>query len=276
MSQTPDAPPTTPTTTLDTSIHCIRCGYDLIGLPANGVCPECGTHVEDSNRGTLLQYSAPEYLEKLHQGTVYILTAIIVYVLTMLLAILGSIIFGALGATASPLLIVVPMGLIGFVAMIGMAYGWWRFSEPDPKYAGVDKGDKPRQVLRIALITMVVLVTITTPISMFNAMPAQAAPAPTGAGATTQAATGFLELVLSFIQFVAYATWYFASMMYVQWIGARIPSDNVVRRARTLMWAGPLLMTVGACLVVGPLIAIVLYWNLLDWVRKDLKAIRGV
>ena len=43
-----------------------------------------------------------------------------------------------------------------------------------------------------------------------------------------------------------------------------------------MMWLGPLLFTVGAlCIGLGPLVAVVLYWNMLDWVRRDLKRIRA-
>lgn len=42
------------------------------------------------------------------------------------------------------------------------------------------------------------------------------------------------------------------------------------------MWLGPLLATFGLVIIgLGPLIALVLYWNMLDWVRKDLKRIRA-
>ncbi len=30
------------------------------------------------------------------------------------------------------------------------------------------------------------------------------------------------------------------------------------------------------CLYLGPLVALILYYNLLEWVRKDLKTIRHV
>ncbi len=276
MSQTPAAPPTTPTT-LDTSVHCIRCGYDLVGLPINGVCPECGTFVEDSRRGTLLEHSAPEYLEKLHRGVFIILAAIVAYFILFIGTIVGSVISGVLGSGGLAIAFVVVMAIVGLGASIAVVFGWWLFSAPDPKYAGVDKGDKPRQILRASLIAVAVLIAVGTPISLWNLVNTAPTTTPTGMPTTTQTATTLIELVLNLVQLAAYATWYFTSMMYVKWIGARIPNLKVVDRSKLLMWLGPVLMTVGACvLMIGPLIALVLYWNLLDWVRKDLKAIRGV
>ena len=62
-------------------------------------------------------------------------------------------------------------------------------------------------------------------------------------------------------------------MLYLRWLAPRLPDDEVDAWARRLMWLGPLLVTVGALIVVGPLIAMVLYWNLLDRVRRNLKQI---
>ena len=40
------------------------------------------------------------------------------------------------------------------------------------------------------------------------------------------------------------------------------------------MWLGPLLQTVGLLLIgLGPLIALVMYWNMLDVMRKHIKRI---
>lgn len=39
------------------------------------------------------------------------------------------------------------------------------------------------------------------------------------------------------------------------------------------MWLGPVLVTVGALVVIGPLVALILYYNLLNWVRIDLSGI---
>ena len=47
-------------------------------------------------------------------------------------------------------------------------------------------------------------------------------------------------------------------------------------RAKTMMWLGPILYTVGAIACgLGPLVALILYYNLLNWVREGLQAIRA-
>ena len=68
---------------------CVRCGYNLRGLPRAGVCPECSTPVADSLRTKILKYSSPEYLAKLHRGVFLVQTAIIIQIL------MGFAVFGA-------------------------------------------------------------------------------------------------------------------------------------------------------------------------------------
>jgi ACR3 family arsenite efflux pump ArsB len=58
------------------------------------------------------------------------------------------------------------------------------------------------------------------------------------------------------------------------WLARRVPDQWIVKRATTYRWLLPVLTTVGVLLIgLGPLIALVLYWNLLDRMRKHLKAI---
>jgi uncharacterized membrane protein len=66
--------------------------------------------------------------------------------------------------------------------------------------------------------------------------------------------------------------WYFAAMKYLRWLTPRIPNQKAHDRAKRLMWLGPVLCLV-LC-VIGGLVALVLYYHLLDWIRKDLRQIR--
>lgn len=68
---------------------------------------------------------------------------------------------------------------------------------------------------------------------------------------------------------------FFASMRYIAWLGVRLPNPRIVKSARRLLWLGPLLMTVGALVLVGPLIAYIEYLRLLNRVRKEFKSIRA-
>lgn len=55
-------------TMLESHRPCIRCSYDLHGLPLSGNCPECGVPVERSLRGDLLQFADETYRGTLLRG----------------------------------------------------------------------------------------------------------------------------------------------------------------------------------------------------------------
>lgn len=58
------------------------------------------------------------------------------------------------------------------------------------------------------------------------------------------------------------------------WLATRVPDYFIVKRTKTYMWLLPVLYIPGAALIgLGPLIALVLYWNLLDRLRKHVKSI---
>ncbi len=240
---------------------CVRCGYNLRGLPRAGVCPECSTPVADSLRTKILKYSSPEYLASLHRGVFLVQTAIIVQIL------IGFTMFGgALAMKNAVAQLQLIAGLVGLLVSAMSLYGWWLFSELDPGYTGQDQGTTPRKVIRLAVIAGGIAALLSV---LADAL------APSASATPGAAPVSVLHLAAGIVSVGAGAVQYFASMLYLQWLAKRIPNEKAGKRAKTLMWLGPVLMTVGIILIgLGPLIALVLYWNLLDWFRKDLKRIR--
>lgn len=51
-----------------TTVHCLRCGYDLSGLDRGALCPECTLPVARSHAGDVLRYSDEAYLGTLRVG----------------------------------------------------------------------------------------------------------------------------------------------------------------------------------------------------------------
>lgn len=262
MSQESSTPPTAPDQFIDTEIQCLRCGYNLEGLQLDGVCPECGTHIADSHRGTLLKNSAPEYLETLHKGVFVIQAAVIVVII---LAVAMAITSQFVETAIVPALF--GLGILG-VTVWGF-YGWVQFSQPDPDYQGRNTGESVRRFVRIALYVLIATLVLDWAAGFLVSED------PDEFTMTNPAFVVNLGTML--LGIVGQVVFYVASMLYVKWLGARIPNKRIVDRAGRLTWIGPLFETVGIVLFgLGPLIALVLYWNLLDMVRKDLKAIRGV
>ncbi len=63
-------------------------------------------------------------------------------------------------------------------------------------------------------------------------------------------------------------------MMYLQGLALRIPDRVVYDRARRYTWLLPLVyVLLFLCMGLGALIALVMYVNLIDRVRKDLKKV---
>lgn len=270
----PTAPAAAPNTAdltgyLDRDVACRGCGYNLRGLLRDGACPECGSPVARSLESDLLEFASPAYLETLHKGVFLILTGVILQILS----VIGSFVVGfsvsALGRAGIGAMVLVQVCSTAFLLI--ELYGWWLFSEADPGYTGRNTGQTPRRIVRITLMVQAPVVLVQLVVQNLAGPPA---PGATISG--IQALLLGLSVILGLSYYAAAAVSYFAKMLYVRWLAPRIPSEHVYRRSKLLMWLGPVLCTVGLLLfMLGPLIALVMYWNMLDIVRRDLKAIRA-
>lgn len=252
---------------------CIQCGYELNGLSVDAKCPECGTAINRSIRGDLLEFSSPDYIRKLHTGLILVQRMIL---LSIILG-LGGFVLGLIApilVTSGSLGINLLFQAIGIGAAILSAWGWWQLSEPDPSQLSTNKGETPRKLIRIAIAAQVAATLLANVIGFF--VPATSLFAPPAPGTPPAVGLGqVLSICVMIANLAAYGLWFFAAMLYLRWLAARIPNPRAVERASKLRWLGPLLYTVGTlCVGIGPLIALVLYYNLLGWIRTDLKRIR--
>lgn len=237
-------------------VPCLNCGYNLRGLSPSGNCPECGVPIARSLQGNLLVFSSPEYVASLNRGLIFILLATVLYITFMVVAIVAMVLLRGSG---------VPAGIIeGLLLVISLPIailsllGWWLFSAPDVAIVGTDKGDTPRKVVRITVI----ISAVATVFSGFGAIAANVDPA--------------LEYVtggINFLAGIAGIVQFFASMMYIRWLGPRLPDPDITTTANRYMWLLPLIFFVGLCVLIGPLIATLMYYLLLNRVRLQLKSI---
>lgn len=239
---------------------CMQCGYSLRGLREEGVCPECGTPIERSLRGNLLRYCSIEYVQSLRRGAWMVLASIVVQFVLFLFSILLVGVVSLAGAAWS-LGIDLATNFIGVVAGFMSLYGWWLLSALDPAYSGRDEGTTSRRVLRWAVALGAGYAVMEF---VYQAVP----------GLQFNAALGWMGIAMGLASLMLTAVQFFASMLYLRWLAPRLPNVKVYGRAKQFMWLGPLLVTVGAvCLGLGVLVAIVMYWNMMYWLYKDLVAI---
>lgn len=117
---------------IDADLTCRKCTYNLRGLSAEGRCPECGTAVGWSLHGDLLQFSDPDWVEKLASGMNWIVASMLIGVLG---GILGVGISAALKDALDPrgMLFLIPLAQLAFGAI--SLIGFWKVTAPDPAQA---------------------------------------------------------------------------------------------------------------------------------------------
>src|SRR3954465_5592423 len=64
-------------TAANITVPCVRCGYELRGLPGSALCPECSYPRWQSVQGNRLASADPDYLARLHWGAVVALVGVL-------------------------------------------------------------------------------------------------------------------------------------------------------------------------------------------------------
>jgi hypothetical protein len=207
---------------------CRKCGYNLRGLPAAGLCPECGAAVALSIHGDLLRFSDPAWLRRLQGGVRLILASVAV---TLFAVVLGFLAVTVLRSTIIDLrfansLIAIAGALLGF-------WGGWQLTEPDPSGLGEDRYGTSRKIIRVSLAIGIAntalqfiekLSTVRPEIAMTLSL--------IGAG------SGLIGIVGEFAQ-----------LNYLAKLAMRIPDVALAARAGFLKWA--FCLSWGFILLVG-------------------------
>ncbi|MFM9957967.1 MAG: hypothetical protein ACKVZJ_07810 [Phycisphaerales bacterium] len=258
---------------ISVSRPCISCLYDLKGLPIQGVCPECGTSVALSLRGNMLARSSWAYLATLQSGLVCVQAAVLSLGIGALTLVFGGFFAAAIaaalgqgGAAGGLFLLAALAGLVmSTVVPVALGlYGWWKVSTPDPHITVDDRGEPERRNLRAALWLELGIISIAALCLVASWV-----------GPGTGGVAGTLFNIFLLCYFGALVLRYFLSLRYIRWLARRVPSEQLVRQTERLMWLGPVLMVAGAlACFVGPIIAMVLYFNVVDRLRLNVKHIR--
>jgi len=241
----------------------------------DGACPECGTPIAHSLAGNLLRYCPDSYLGTLERGASIIFWASVASVgltiLTVALSILSmSLRVQSVGPNAMA-------GAIGGVEIFSIwagaalstlgVFGWFLLSTEQPALEGTDGGSRARRVVRVCIIAYASCSLLAAVLISIPALTS-------GLSVGDALAIG-VAAIPNFLGGLASAVAFFAEMQYLAWLSPRIPDKDLERRAKQFMWLGPVLFIVGSCVVVGPLIAWILFLRIIWTVRRDLQGVRA-
>lgn len=122
---------------VERGVACIVCEYELGGLAADGVCPECATAIERSLRGDWLRHEEPRWLARVARGLRLmrwgVLCAALGFVSVIAMSLVIGLLIGSGGSPGSSLLVGVvalAMGALmtGLMLASAVLYGlgcWW-------------------------------------------------------------------------------------------------------------------------------------------------------
>ncbi len=251
---------------------CVGCAYQLDGLPVDGTCPECGTPIELSLREPTLANTSQEYLRTIKSGLSFVLNGILLMIMVQVLTIVAT--FAAMAAPGSIGSVTLIAQFAGLGVSLLIIVGYWKYTAPDPSQVALEKSNAARKVIRIVVASQAAVSVVSVVLSLLTPATAQAAAAAGGAMNPGGMVILAFTAVLGIVGLVLWAVQFFAVMRYTRWIAARVPDLFVVKRTKVYVWLLPVIGFVGAfALMLGPLIALVMYWNLLDRMRKHVKAI---
>jgi hypothetical protein len=242
--------------------HCPKCKYDLVGCDPKGNCPECGTPVYCSVGRGVLNAVPIEQLRSAHLGFRLVTNLILLYIVSVIVSMVG--LFYIIGVNPDqyyPLAAIA--AIINNGIIFGIIYGWLRLTQrlqnlPD----ALDRPDL-RSFVRVVMWIFAGSTVITLVYGLFPSDPN----APPSAIDIAYAIFSFLVAILMLVVFVA-------NVLYMGWFARLVGNTKMAKRAKHFVWYGPLIAVLGFfILFLGPLITLVLYWNMIEYTRRDLKKI---
>jgi len=210
--QPPPAPVVSPVLPLTTDLACARCGYNLRGLRADHLCPECGTPIERSLAGNLLRFADPAWVDKLRLG-----------VALKLWMMLIALIVGVGGAAASAFGLFVIQAVLSLITGVLGLWALWLITAPEPNVAKTEDPMSLRRLLRACAV-----------IGFFGGQ----AQTFTGAtpGMTPGALPGVVLLGAVGVMMLIGLGAMFGEFVYLRRFARRIPDPKLADNTTVVMW----------------------------------------
>lgn len=204
---------------------CIHCGYNLRGLTADGMCPECGKLIGDSLRGDLLRFANANWLRKVRLG-------IALHLWSIGLGIVLGAIGGGLAAGGA-----IGAGFVTWVQLLVVVIGLWgtfALTTREPREALQDEGVSVRTLLRTAACLGVVAYMVHLGEELLPEVVLQA--------------VGILGIFVAPVQHVLF-------LVYLRRFALRVPDEKLYRSSTRLIYVGAvcygLFAVAAAILVLG-------------------------
>lgn len=246
---------------LDRNLACVRCTYNLRGLPANGNCPECGEPIANSTRGMLPRIVSAEYCNKVISGLTLVTRGTMCVFVFLIAAIARSIL--------SPGLMPTWVGVVVYALIVAvsglMTVGYWRITTPD---AGQPKDAQPATARRI--VRGSVVFTLSATLLYLSATLIEPRSLVNLSGRSFEALIDVFQISL----LVAWVTRQSAMAAYVAWLARRVPDPSMNKRAKRYRWLLPSIF-IGLFLAygLGLLLSSVMLWLLLGDLRARLLGV---
>lgn len=208
--------------TIDSDLPCRQCGYNLRGLLASGVCPECGHAVAESARRNLLRDSDPAYAANLRVAAMVMIVGL------------------SLSAFASAL--IPPTVVINYLddpswrffafivivaAIFVMSAGLWKLTSIDPAVLEDRRQERLRRLVRVMVATSSVT-------QLFGLAVLSSSRDGSALSSSTFDLLPLWMLILA--NAAALITCVFATFEHLRMLSWRIPDQVLARRFETLRW----------------------------------------
>lgn len=244
---------------------CFWCDYDLTNTDPNTNCPECGVPATTSIGQGVLAPVPAETLTAVHTGMKLATILVLVYIVTVIASVI------AMGWAMSTLTnsetywVVIASSTINNLVLLAITYGWWKISTTLPNIPPLVEATDRRTFLRVMIWVFAAITVVTMLLSFI----------PTNYDPMAQTTwVDVITLIVGLISLIIMLLFFIAQVRYIGWLAKLVQNKKMEKRAKHLVWSGPLISIFGVFLLfLGPLVILILYWNMIEYTRRDVKKI---